>query len=358
MNELISIQQQLLPDLLKVMRKRYEILRHIKLMQPVGRRSLSSILSLTERVLRSEVDFLRSQGLVQVAPIGMSVTDRGSQLLVDMEPVIKEAFGLAKLESDLKHYLNINEVVIVPGDSDQTEWVKKEIGRAGVQMLKKVSVCDQVVAVAGGTTVLAVAEMMTPSPEFRTTTFVPTRGGLAEDRVELEANYIVSLLARNSGGRYRMMYIPEQLSDESYQSMIREPHIQSVLKVLRKARVVLHGIGNAKEMAIRRNSSPEVIRQLEQAKAVGESLGFYFNSNREVVGRIKTVGLTQEDIEQVELMIAVAGGASKAKAIEAICSDSEKQILITDEAAATAILGKKSEDHLESRRNQNDESRN
>ena len=45
MNELIRIQQQLLPDLLKVMRKRYEILRHIRLMQPVGRRSLSSVLS-------------------------------------------------------------------------------------------------------------------------------------------------------------------------------------------------------------------------------------------------------------------------------------------------------------------------
>ena len=77
---------------------------------------------------------------------------------------------------------------------------------------------------------------------------------------------------------------------------------------------------------------------MEKAEAVGESLGFYFNSRREVVGRIKAVGLTQEDIERIELMIAVAGGASKAKAIEAICSHNRKQILITDEAAATAIL--------------------
>lgn len=342
MIELIRIQQQLLPDVLQVMRKRYEILRHIKLMQPVGRRSLSSVLSLTERVLRSEVEFLRNQGLVQVASIGMSLTDQGSNLLIQMEPIIKEAFGLAKLENDLKDYLNIKEVVIVPGDSDQTEWVKREIGRAGVKMLKKVTIPDQVVAVAGGTTVLAVAKMMTPSPVLRTTTFVPTRGGLAEDQVELEANYIVSLLAKNSGGCCKMMYIPEQLSDESYQSMIREPHIQSVLNVLKKARIVLHGIGDAKQMAIRRNSPQHVLDQLEKAEAVGESLGFYFNSQREVVGRIKTVGLTQEDIKRIELMIAVAGGASKAKAIEAICSQSQKQVLITDEAAATAILRRKS----------------
>lgn len=338
MIELIRTQQQLLPDLLQVMRKRYEILRHIQLMQPVGRRSLSAVLSLTERVLRSEVEFLRQQGLIQVTSIGMSLTDQGSQLLIGMEPIIKEAFGLAKLENDLKNYLNIKEVVVVPGDSDQMKWVKKEIGRAGAKMLKKVTIPDQVVAVAGGTTVLAVAKMMTPSPELQTTTFVPTRGGLAEDQVELEANYIVSLLAKNSGGRYRLMYIPEQLSDESYQSMMREPHIQSVLKVIRKARIVIHGIGDAKQMAIRRNSPQQVIEQLEKAEAVGESLGFYFNSRREVVGRIKAVGLTQEDIERIDLMIAVAGGASKAKAIEAICSHNQKQVLITDEAAATAIL--------------------
>lgn len=338
MNDFIRIQKQLVPDLLNVMRKRYEILRHIHLMQPVGRRSLTHELSLTERVLRAEVDFLRKQGLIQVATVGMSLTEMGRDLLHRMELLMKELFGLTQLEMDLKKVLGIQEVIIVPGDSEQSKWVKKEMGRAGAQLLQKRAESQQVVAVAGGSTVLAVAEMMTPSPHLRTTTFVPTRGGLGEDNVELEANFIVSLLAKNSGGRYRLMHIPEQLSDASYQSMLQEPHIQAVLTLLKQARMIIYGIGDAMRMAQRRNSSPEVIERLKKTGAVGESLGFYFNEQGEVVERVKTVGLTQEDIENIEQRIAIAGGASKAKAIEAVCSQSKQQVLITDEAAATSIL--------------------
>jgi len=60
----IEIQKRLLPDLLTVMQKRYYILQYIKNMQPVGRRSLAVSLGLTERVLRSEVEFLKDQQLV------------------------------------------------------------------------------------------------------------------------------------------------------------------------------------------------------------------------------------------------------------------------------------------------------
>jgi central glycolytic genes regulator len=338
MDDLLQIQRQLLPDLLVVLRKRYEILRLIHLMQPVGRRNLTVVLSLTERVLRAEVDFLRKQGLIEIATIGMSLTHVGAKLLQKMEFLVKELFGFSQLEQELKQHLGIQQALIVPGDADQSGWVKKEMGRVAAQLLQQIAMEQQVVAVAGGTTMLAVAEMMTAASALRTTTFVPTRGGLGEDDVELEANFIVSLLAKNSGGRYRLLHLPEQLSDESYQSMLREPQIQAVLATLKQARLVLHGIGNAQEMALRRNSPPEVVAALEEKGAVGESLGFYFNQQGEIVDRIKTVGLQQDDLQQLELKIAVAGGKSKATAISAVCSGAANQVLITDEACAKEIL--------------------
>ena len=63
MQSFIDIQKRLLPDLLQVLQKRYSILRYIGFMQPVGRRSLAASLGYTERVLRSEVDFLKEQNL-------------------------------------------------------------------------------------------------------------------------------------------------------------------------------------------------------------------------------------------------------------------------------------------------------
>ena len=57
MRKVIDIQKKLLPDLLAIIQKRFHILRYIGAMEPVGRRNLASSLGLTERVLRSEVDF-------------------------------------------------------------------------------------------------------------------------------------------------------------------------------------------------------------------------------------------------------------------------------------------------------------
>lgn len=340
MSDLIRIQKQLLPDLLDVMRKRYEILRHVHLMQPVGRRSLTGVLDMTERVLRAEVDFLREQALIQVGPAGMSLTTRGLELFFSMEDWMKEIYGLSELEQHLANVLQIERTIVVPGDSDHSNVVKKEIGRFGAQLLKDTAQPDQVVAVAGGSTVLSVAEMMTSSTDLKRTLFVPTRGGLGE-AVELEANFIASMLAKHSGGSYRLMHVPDQVSDEVYRTIVREPHIQAMLQTLSQARIVLHGVGEAKRMAQRRRSAQVLLEKLEENGAVGEAFGFYFNSQGEIVSRFRTVGLQYDDLKKVELKIAVAGGASKAEAIIAVCSHSERQVLITDEAAARQIITKK-----------------
>ncbi|RAL24481.1 sugar-binding transcriptional regulator [Thermoflavimicrobium daqui] len=339
MDSLLNIQKRLLPDLLKVMRKRYQILHQIRLMQPVGRRSLTAALQMTERVLRSETDFLRMQGLIDVSSTGMNLTDVGNELLLEMEQVMKELFGINELEKELSQLLGIKEVIVVPGDTDQSNWVKKEIGRAGARVLQQLSIENQIVAVTGGSSVLAVAEMLTPSTVLKSTTFVPTRGGL-DEAVELGANYIASMMAKKTGGRYRLLHVPDQLSPEAYEMLMKEQHIEKTLAYLKKSRIVLHGIGDAKKMALRRKSSPEVIKKLEQGEAVGEFFGYYINSKGQIIHRIPMVGLQLENLDQVELSIAVAGGTSKAEAIKAICSLSSVHVLITDEGAAEAILKK------------------
>jgi len=85
MKQIIEVQKKLLPDLLSIMQKRYEILRYIRLMQPIGRRSLSGSLGLSERVLRSEVDFLKAQNLIHVSVAGMTLTQEGTVLLKSLE---------------------------------------------------------------------------------------------------------------------------------------------------------------------------------------------------------------------------------------------------------------------------------
>src|SRR4051794_21499783 len=99
--------------------------------------------------------------------------------------------------------------------------------------------------------------------------------------------------------------------------MIKEPEIHEVLALIKSASMVLHGIGDAITMAERRKTSAEELQKLQEFQAVGEAFGYYFNEAGEVVHKVQTIGLQLNDLENVENVIAVAGGASKAKAIRA-----------------------------------------
>src|SRR5690606_23482910 len=153
MKSLLDLQKKLLPDMLEVRRKGYEPVLHLLLMERVGRLSLAAAMGTPERCLRAEAEFLRMQGLVHADPLAMRVTQQGAKLLAEMEPLIKELFGLTELEEMLRRRLGLRRVIIVTGDADQSEWVKKEMGRAGARLLREEARPGQVVAVAGGTTV-------------------------------------------------------------------------------------------------------------------------------------------------------------------------------------------------------------
>ena len=73
LKKILDVQKRIVPDLLQVMMKRYHILRYIRLMQPVGRRSLSQSLEMTERVLRGETQFLKEQNLLNISNAGIDL---------------------------------------------------------------------------------------------------------------------------------------------------------------------------------------------------------------------------------------------------------------------------------------------
>ncbi|MEH7128213.1 MULTISPECIES: sugar-binding transcriptional regulator [Neobacillus] len=338
MQSLIDIQKRLLPDLLQVLQKRYSILRYIGFMQPVGRRSLAVSLGYTERVLRGEVDFLKEQNLIYTNNVGMSLTTEGKNLLEDLEGFMRELKGIDVMELELKHKLGIKKVIIVPGDSDESLMVKGELGKASAVCMKKLLSGKNIIAVTGGSTMAAVAERLSPELTQKDLLFVPARGGVGED-VQNQANTICSIMSRNTHSKHRVFYVPDQVSTDIYESLIKEPDIHEVLKLIKSASMVLHGIGDAITMAERRKSNPEILNMLESSKAVGEAFGYYFNEQGEIVHKVLTIGLQLENLVGIPNVIAVAGGNSKAKAIKAYLKQAPAStILITDEGAARSLL--------------------
>ncbi|KIO65236.1 MULTISPECIES: sugar-binding transcriptional regulator [Bacillaceae] len=338
MKSIINVQKRLIPDLVEIMQKRYRILRYIEIMQPVGRRSLSQSLQITERVLRSETDFLKDQDLIAISTSGMRLTEEGKIILDQLEPIMKEFSSAPELEKQLAAALNLQSCNVVSGNADESDWVKSELGRACVSRLKEVIKEGQVISVTGGSTMNAVAEAFTEKLNKENLLFVPARGGIGAD-IKDQANTICQKMANKAGGNYTVLYSPDQVTKEFYETFIQESSIREVLMKIKSADIVIHGIGDAMTMARRRMTSEEDMQKLVQEKAVAEAFGYYFDENGRIVHKVQTVGLQLEDLKNIPHIFAVAGGASKAKAIKAYMKIAPKNtVLITDEAVTNEIL--------------------
>jgi central glycolytic genes regulator len=338
MQSFIDIQKKLLPDLLQVLQKRYSILRNIGFMQPVGRRSLAVSLGFTERILRSEVEFLKDQNLIYTNNVGMSLTSEGKKLLEDLEGLMREIKGIDVMEFELKHRLGIKKAIIVPGNSDESPMVKSELGKACATSMKMLLGGKNIIAVTGGSTMATVAEELSPELGNKEILFVPARGGIGED-VQNQANTVSSIMSKNTHSKHRVFYVPDQVSPEIYESLLKEPDIHEVIQLIQSASMVLHGIGDAITMAKRRKTPPEEMNKIEGGKAVSEAFGYYFNEEGEIVHKALTIGLQLNDLARIPNVIAVAGGSSKAKAIKSYMKQAPSStILITDEGAARMLL--------------------
>ncbi|WP_426450612.1 sugar-binding transcriptional regulator [Paenibacillus sp. S-38] len=337
MREILDIQKQLLPDLMDTMKKRYTVLHHILVSGMIGRRTLAGMLNTTERVLRAEVDFLKEQGLVDVDASGIRISMAGRELLERIEPLVKDLFGLTELEERLRVHFGLKQVVIVPGDSDTSPQVKKELGRAGASVLRKLVRENDVVAVTGGSTMAEVAYHLTAAPAMKGIWFVPARGGLGES-LEMQANTIASTMAKKTGARYRLLHVPDHLGEEAYQSLIQDTTISEIIQFIRQARMVIHGMGDAMVMARRRKVDRKTTESLQREGALAEAFGYYFDRSGRILHRMPTIGLRLEDIQGMDTVIGVAGGRSKGEAIASVLKYGHEDVLVTDEAAAQEII--------------------
>ncbi len=333
--EILSL---LAPEFPEILVRRYCLLRKIYYSAPVGRRTLAAYFEVGERVLRREVTVLREQGLIIVEPRGISLTTLGEAVVLSVTPDLKSFLGLTVLEDKLLKLLKVKRVLVVPGDLESDEVVLLEMGRAAARILRECLVADMVLAISGGTSCAAVADMLPEAPAPPGITVVPARGGLGEV-VDYQANTIAARVALKLNARYRLLYLPDSLSQAALQMLLREKEIKEVITLINAARVLLHGIGTAEEMARRRGAGPEEMKRLCRRGAVGEVFGVFYNCRGEVVERIPSLGLYHEGLGQrVHNAIVVAGGRRKARAIAAVVGNHPRDLLILDEGAAKEIL--------------------
>lgn len=265
MEDILKLQQKIVPEMLKLLEKRYNILRTIYYKQPIGRRVLANDLEIGERIVRTEINFLKSQSLIDINSSGMTVTKEGEEIIDRLKSFIHEVKGLKEIESILKNKLEIFEVIIVPGNLDEDITVKNELGKAAANYLKNIVQDKDIIALTGGSTVKEVVDNMPKINTLKDAVVVPARGGIGRD-VELQANTLVANLASKINANYKLMHVQDNLSEAALKAVMEEKSIKEVLDMIHKVNILIHGIGIAEVMATRRGISSEEIAYIEEKK--------------------------------------------------------------------------------------------
>ena len=128
------------------------------------------------------------------------------------------------------------------------------------------------------------------------------------------------------------------MSNSALEAILNEKDIKRIIDKIKSAEVLIYGIGIAKDMANKRGLSEEIINELEGLGAVGEAFGHYFNESGDIIYSTPTIGVKNEDVKNTKVLIAVAAGKNKARAIIATEINASSTVLIIDEAAAEEII--------------------
>lgn len=337
MQEILELQKKIVPELVNTLEKRYNVLRTIYHNQPIGRRILADKLNVGERTVRTEIGFLKDQGLIEINTPGMTVTSDGEEIIQKLKGFIHEIKGLSEVEDKLKSLLNLKKVIIVPGNVEKNPLVLKDLGKACANYVKEVLEDNSIIALTGGSTLKEVVEAFPKITNVSNVQVVPARGGMGK-KVETQANTLAASLAKKLNGTYKMLHISENLSLDIIDTLLKEETVKAVIDTIHKADILIYGIGNAVQMARKRGVPQKEIDNLINNGAIGEAFGCYFNKDSKIISETTAIGIKINEAKKIKTHIAVAGGENKIESIISTEFDDVDGVLVTDEAAANGII--------------------
>jgi Transcriptional regulator, contains sigma factor-related N-terminal domain len=337
LQEILELQKKIVPELVGTLEKRYNVLRTICHNQPIGRRVLAEMLNIGERTVRTEIGFLKDQGLIEINASGMTVTSEGIELIYKLNDFIHEIKGLSEVEKKIETFLNLKKVIVVPGDIEENPLVLKDLGKACANYVKDVLEDNSIIALTGGSTLKEVVEAFPKITNLSKIQVVPARGGMGK-KVETQANTLAATLAQKLNGTYKMLHISENLSLDILDTLLKEEAVKAVIDTIHKADILIYGIGNAVQMAKKRGVPQAEIDNLINKGAVGEAFGCYFNKDSEIISETTAVGIKINEARKIKTHIAVAGGHNKIESIISTEFNDVNGVLVTDEATAHGIL--------------------
>jgi DNA-binding transcriptional regulator LsrR (DeoR family) len=252
---------------------------------------------------------------------------------------------LFDLEARLKAVFGLQEAIVIPATGNTSSSLLSALGTVTADFLLERIRDGDVLAITPGTTVQAVVQSIDTTRSYQVDV-VPILGAI-QGEIESDMNFLAAYMADRLGANSYKLHAPAFVDTAEHAEIVRsvEP-VKKILDIARNANIVLLGIGTMDPDASRfveftALSAEDLSYIAEGCGGVGEISAHVYDIEgrpcaKEYADRV--IGLTLDEIKEIPYRIGVAASARKAQPIYGALRGGYLHALITDEAAARAVL--------------------
>ncbi|RGB50400.1 hypothetical protein DXA09_07790 [Absiella sp. AM54-8XD] len=250
-----------------------------------------------------------------------------------------------RLENELKNIYQLKDVIVAKDYGTSFEMLMKRVTQMAAQHLDSILEIHTPIGITWGETVYHVVEEIKPTSKKHINVIQLMGTTESNNNSAYNTPELIRTLVDKYEGSFSQIYSPLVVENDIIRdSLAKEPIIQRVLNEARDAKVVLTSVGelyNSKTKAWESTLTPEVKKKLVQEGVVGVLLAHFIKMDGSLADPEldkKVIGISLDDLQNIENVVAVAVGTKKAKCLFGALNGGYINTLIIDELLARDVL--------------------
>jgi DNA-binding transcriptional regulator LsrR (DeoR family) len=282
--------------------------------------------------------------LFKTSPSSVSRLLQEAKDLKIVQVVIRYPFlTVPSLGEKLKQHLALKEAYVLPDFRGKYPELMERVGQLAARVLEEHLEEGMTIGVSLGLAVACTARAFTMTRNIHCTV-VRLHG--ANDNEIVESRNLAQVFSAQLGNQFKIIPSPLFLqSRSSCELILREPSVRDVIRIAEESDIALVGLGSLDPSVstLLRNhlQTEEELFQLQQAGAVGEVCGKYYDARGMVMDtefNDHTVSIDIRKLRQMKFVIGVAASAAKVEPILGAVRGGLINILVTDADSARLLL--------------------
>lgn len=248
------------------------------------------------------------------------------------------------LEEALQRRFKLDEVVLAPGDAEETEEERTlRTTKLAADYLLQQFQSGERIGVSWGSTLAHWLSQMIYS-RLEEVEVVPLVGGIGQFRFEWHANFIAQQLAHKLNAKCYQLYAPAIVErKEIRETLLSDKSIADVLQLAEQTDWAIVGIGDPYNSTMIKAGylGEKELSQLKQAGAVADCCSQFVDADGklcEVELNERVMALPLPKLKKHPCVVGICSGLNKVKALRAMLKGGYINILISDRTTAEQLL--------------------